>query len=307
MKNTSSFCCSLLRGAGQVMFMGNVNTGALFLAGIIIGSWMSGTAVVAVGAMTGLIASTLTAYLLYKTKEDAGQGLCGYNGILIGCALPTIFDSTIFMWISLTILSAISPWLRELMNKSLKNIGVNALTFPFILLTWLSFCLDLPQATATLPEHIHCITVLTFAKALMNGVSQIFLINSYVCGAFFLVGLLIANWRAAVWCIFGATTGIMLAVALNQDHTAIINGLYGFNPALTAIALGTIFHKNTVLTIIGIIITVFIQITLSHLLSPAGIPELTAPFCIATWIVLIITNKNKVNNQEAECNTIIVV
>lgn len=104
MRNTSSFCRSLLRGAGQVMFMDNVNTGTLFLAGIIIGSWMYGTVIVAVGAMVGLIASTIPAYLLRKGEEDADQGLCGYNGVLIGCALPTFFGSTPFMWASLIIL-----------------------------------------------------------------------------------------------------------------------------------------------------------------------------------------------------------
>lgn len=293
MRNTSSFCRSLLRGAGQVMFMDNVNTGTLFLAGIIIGSWMYGTVIVAVGAMVGLIASTIPAYLLRKGEEDADQGLCGYNGVLIGCALPTFFGSTPFMWASLIILSAISPWLRELMNKYLKNFGINALTFPFILLTWLSFCFALPPVTTVSAEPIQDLTVSNLAEALMNGVSQVFLINSYVCGALFLLGLLIADWRAAVWCTFGSAAGMAMAFAFQQDPTAITNGLYGFNPALTAIALGTVFHKSTMVTIVGIIITFFIQIALVHLLSPIGIPGLTAPFCIATWIIQIITSKAK--------------
>ncbi|TGX81871.1 urea transporter [Palleniella muris] len=295
MKNTSIFCRSLLRGTGQVMFMDNVNTGALFLTGIIIGSWMYGTVIVAVGAMAGLIASTIPAYLLHKGEKDADQGLCGYNGILIGCALPTFFADTLFMWTALIVLSAMSPWLRELMNKPLKHLGINALTFPFILLTWLSFCFALPTATSVPTETVHGITVSSLAEGLMNGVSQIFLINSYICGALFLLGLLIADWRAAVWCALGSAAGIILAFAFSQDTTAITNGLYGFNPALTAIALGTVFRKSAMLTIVGIIITFFIQIALAHLLPQVGIPGLTAPFCIATWIILVITSKRKVN------------
>lgn len=293
MTDSSTFCQSLLRGAGQVMFMGNINTGALFLAGIIIGSWMSGTIVVATGAMAGLFAATAAAFFLRKGDNEKEQGLCGYNGILIGCALPTFFGSTPLMWGSLICLSAISPWLRDLMNRWLKGIGINALTFPFILLTWSAFCLTLPPAVPT--PATHEMSILTLAEALLNGVSQVFLVNSYVCGILFLIGILIADYRAAAWCTFGSAVGIILAFAFCQEPSAIVNGLYGFNPALTAIALGAVYRKSAAITVVGTIATFFVQIGLSYLLSPVGIPGLTAPFCIATWILLTATRADKRN------------
>ncbi len=71
----------------------------------------------------------------------------------------------------------------------------------------------------------------------------------------------------------------------------IANGLYGFSPVLTAIALGCTFYKPSWKTalwaLLGIIVTVFIQAGMNAFMLPFGIPALTAPFCIATWLFLL--------------------
>jgi urea transporter len=38
---------------------------------------------------------------------------------------------------------------------------------------------------------------------------------------------------------------------------------------------------------LGIVCTVFVQAAMDALLLPFGIPSLTAPFCIATWLFLL--------------------
>ncbi|MBQ8874590.1 MAG: urea transporter, partial [Bacteroides sp.] len=71
----------------------------------------------------------------------------------------------------------------------------------------------------------------------------------------------------------------------------IVNGLYGFSPVLTAIALGCTFYRPNLRTaiwaLLGVLVTVFVQAGMDILMLPFGIPTLTAPFCIATWLFLL--------------------
>lgn len=76
---------SLLRGAGHVMFQNSAISGALFLVGIIWGSYECGMPQVAWAAIVGLIASTFGGYIIGEKKEDGKDGLWGFNGVLVGC------------------------------------------------------------------------------------------------------------------------------------------------------------------------------------------------------------------------------
>lgn len=44
--------------------------------------------------------------------------------------------------------------------------------------------------------------------------------------------------------------------------------------------------ETTLWTIVGIIATVFIQAAMNAFFSPLGLPTLTGPFCVATWLFL---------------------
>lgn len=275
----------LLRGVGQVMFMENAMTGALFLVGIMTGTYLCGTSIVAWGAITGLFSATIGGKLLCLEKTDEEKGLWGFNGILIGCALPTFFTNSPFMWIALVLLSALSPLVRFGMNTPLNKIGINSLTFPFIALTWLTFVpflTPVANAVSTSPP----LSLLSLATAWLNGISQVFLVCSPVCGSLFLAGLLVANRRAATWCAIGSIIGLSSAFLFRQDAANALNGLYGFNPALTAIALGAVFRKSVPIAVAGAFVTFLVQLALSFALQEV-LPVLTAPFCITTWIFLI--------------------
>ncbi|MDE6109844.1 MAG: urea transporter, partial [Muribaculaceae bacterium] len=80
---------TMLRGAGQVMFQNNVWTGLLFIIGIFIGAYIENMPEVAWGALVGLVVSTFAGYIFGLPESDGDQGLWGFNGILVGCALPT--------------------------------------------------------------------------------------------------------------------------------------------------------------------------------------------------------------------------
>lgn len=75
------------------------------------------------------------------------------------------------------------------------------------------------------------------------------------------------------------------------NYDSIHLGLYSFSAVLTAIALGSTFNNPSwrvlAYTLIGVIFTVIVQGALDTLLSPLGIPTLTMPFVLASWLFLV--------------------
>ena len=68
-------------------------------------------------------------------------------------------------------------------------------------------------------------------------------------------------------------------------------GLLGFSPVLTAVALGSVFGKPTPrgLAMAGFatVVTVIAQAGLNAGLAPFGLPALTMPFVLVTWLFLL--------------------
>lgn len=292
----------LLRGAGQVMFQDSPWTGLLFLIGIFWGAYAEGLGLVAWGALVGLVVSTATGYILKLPEDNGAQGLWGFNGILVGCAFPTFLGSSIWMWLGLIFCSAFSTWVRSGFNKVMAPWGVNSLTFPFVFTTWI-FLLsarvftgmpDTDMATPAIHYTVNSAINLDFSSLViywLKGISQVFLIDCWITGIFFLVALAVCSWRAALWAAIASALSLFIAIIWHGPGADIASGLYGFSAVLTGIALGATFcpftWKTAVWTILGIIATVFIQAAMNVFLSPLGLATLTGPFCIATWLMLL--------------------
>lgn len=293
---------AMCRGAGQVMFQDNVWTGVLFIIGIFVGAYMGGMPVVVWGALTGLAVSTLAGYLFKMPDADGREGLWGFNGILVGCALPTFLANTVWMWIALIVCAAMTTWVRTGMNNLLAPWRVSSFTFPFVFCTW-CFLLAGREFAGMGPAHmstpelaytispLECHSVLDFAEYWLKGIAQVFLINSWVTGAVFLIGLAIASWRAALWAGISSLIALVMALLWQAQGSSIIGGLYGFSAVLTGIALGATFWKptlrNSLMAAFGVVATVFIQAAMNALLAPVGLASLTAPFCIGTWLFML--------------------
>lgn len=300
MKN---FFVRCLRGAGQVMFQNSAWCGLLFIAGIFWGACSAHRCTMAWGALAGLAVSTLTGYILRLPANDGEQGLWGFNGILVGCALPAFLGDTVWMWAALVLCSALTTWVRTGLNNVMRPWHINSLTFPFVICTW--FFLLAARALDTLPdaamaqpelpaaavEAFHGATLRELTEYWLRGISQVFLIDSRVTGALFLAGLAVSSWRAAVWAAVGSASALAAAILFGGSAHDIAHGLYGFSPVLTAIALATVFYKpgrrSAVWAVIGILVTMFVQAGMNILLSPVGLATLTAPFCITTWLFLL--------------------
>ena len=296
------FLRQMLRGAGQVMFQPSAWTGLLFLIGIFWGSCASRTGIVAWGALVGAAVSTLTGRLLRLPADDGAQGLWGFNGILVGCAFPTFLGNTVWMWLALLLCAALTTWVRTGFNNVMAPWKVNSLTFPFVFCTWL-FLLAARAMHGMPPAHLSDPTLptlfvsgenLRFGHLLvywLKGIGQVFLIDSWATGLFFLIGLWLSSARAALWAAIGSAVALLVAILFETSGADVAGGLYGFSPVLTAIALGTVFYKpgrrSAVWALLGIVTTVFVQAGMNVMLAPLGIPTLTAPFCLTTWLFLL--------------------
>ena len=99
-------------------------------------------------------------------------------------------------------------------------------------------------------------------------------------------------------------TAVATALALGseaRDDTlvlahdeAIRDGLFGYNAALTAMALGGLFLvlnlPGFIYTVIGVLVTARVWASLGIFLEPSGMPVLTSAFVFVTWLMLLATN-----------------
>ena len=109
-RSFATYVNGTLKGAGQVMFQGKCPDRPATIIGIFAGCYLEAPygehmPVVAWGALAGLIVSTATGYI-FESKTDGDQGLWGFNGILVGCAVFTFLDNTVWSWIAMIIGSA---------------------------------------------------------------------------------------------------------------------------------------------------------------------------------------------------------
>lgn len=297
---------SLLRGPSQVMFQANAATGVLILAGILWGAISGGHTEVAVGAIVGLVTSTLTGYLLRLPHDEGEAGLWGFNGVLVGIAVMTFLRSNPLAWVVLIFTSAMTTWVRQALN----NVGgvhkSNSFTFPFVLCTWLLLAssrifegldgvgLSHPMLPSIHHFDISAIPPTSIWEAIewpLRGVGQIMLIDSWVTGLLFLLGLLVSSPWAALWTFVGSAVGTYGALLMGASEVAVTSGLYGFSPALTALAIGCVFYRpswrSAIWAVLGAVATLLVCAAFNLMLEPLGLPSLTAPFCLATWLFLL--------------------
>jgi urea transporter len=246
--------------------------------------------------------STAAGYI-FESKRDGDQGLWGFNGILVGCAIFTFLGNTPWAWVATVLGSALTVVARRALNNVFAPFNTTSYTFPFILVTWIFLLAarmmeQLPpinESVAAFPTHVGATEMAyTFPELIeywLRGISQVFLINSWITGIIFIVALALCSRWAAIWAMIGSAVSLIVAIAFNANHADIAAGLFGFSPVLTGIAIGCTFYKPSVKTFLyslfAVVFTVFVQAALDAFLAPVGLATLTSPFCIATWIFML--------------------
>eukprot|EP00811_Abedinium_folium_P010606 NODE_19813_length_826_cov_4.444921.p1 GENE.NODE_19813_length_826_cov_4.444921~~NODE_19813_length_826_cov_4.444921.p1 ORF type:complete len:212 (-),score=49.28 NODE_19813_length_826_cov_4.444921:191-778(-) len=126
-----------------------------------------------------------------------------------------------------------------------------------------------------------------FVVAALHGVCEIYLANDAISAVLILVGMALCSPLAALCAFVGSTVGLGTGMLLGVDGFTLFSGLYGFNPALTAIAAGGgIFADPSpsafAWAVFGAIVTTFLYGTLCATLASVGLPAFTLAFCLAT-------------------------
>lgn len=300
-----AFFDTVLRGIGQVVFQNNPLSGLVILFAILINSW-----IYAVICVLGVVASTLTAIILKADKGLIRDGLFGFNGALVALALIA-FTSADFrsgalpspaMTIYLVFGAAFSTMAFASMATLLGQHKVAPLTMPFVLVGWLFLFAILkfdaieagPMAKPVSPEQFsYAVPYMlpTWYMGIGTSIGQIFFQDNWITGYVILVGIAVNSRISAFMGLLGAVVGALVAAAFGGPEGAIRDGLFGYNAALTAIALGGFFlvfnWSSFLYAIFGSVIATWLWASIAIFLKPIGMPVLTSTFVIVTWIMLI--------------------
>ena len=287
----------LARGVGQVMFQSSTLSGLIMLCGILCGamSWGGdGRAIVFLGAVAGLVVSSAIAFLKHERGSD--DGLYGFNGVLVGCAAFTFLDAGAWAWVLLLAASVLTIPLKNLLDRLL---GVSSFTFPFVIASWLMLAVGLRTGICTpyLPEVVpepNPAVVVSVLVGLLKGVSEVFLIDSWLTGLIFLAALYVASPKAALLALVGSASGMVLAFLCACPSEQILGGLWGFSPALTAIAVGSVIPirgRRTLWIAASLVLTFIVQYTFTPLFAYFGLPILTFPFCVAACLSAFVSQR----------------
>lgn len=288
----------VLRGVGQVFLQNNPLTGALFLCGIFLSSWAAG-----LYAVLGTVVATGTAMLLGVPRRSLAQGLFGFNGTLTAIDLSFYLRHDWQLLGFVIVAAATSSVLAAALQNFLGTDHIPMLTAAFVTTTWL-FLAGLRQfgnlsgeRTAVVRAHLPheaghggSLQAHDLVTGFFNGFSQVLLQSGVWAGAVILLGIAVNSRISALAAAAGSLIGIGSAWALGFPADQIAQGLSGYNSVLTLIALAGLYYllrvRSVLYAVFAGIVTVVAAGALDTLLAPVGLPLLTAPFVVTTWIFL---------------------
>jgi urea transporter len=306
---TLGFVDWVLRGIGQVVFQNNPISGAVILGAIFYNSWIYG-----IVCLFGTVISTLTALWLKADKGMIKDGLFGFNGALIAIALVAYTSKDFthgnlpngYLWLYIVLCALFASVLVPAFAALLGPHKVPGLTMPFVLATWfflgalLQFTtIDVSNAlkptspadfTGPRPDY----TWVTWFHGITMGIAEIFFQDNWVTGVIMLIGIAVNTRVGALMALMGSTVAVAVAVVYGAHDEAIRDGLFGYNAALTAMALGGLFYvlnlRGFIYTVIGVLVTARVWASLGIFLEPSGMPVLTSAFVLVTWLMLLAKN-----------------
>lgn len=289
------FISATLKGISQVILIENAITGLLILIAITISSYYLG-----IIALLSSIIGTLVGKLGGADENSINQGLLGYNSVLTGMALG-LFLSGPYMWIVALVGSALAAIFTAAMMHFMKRTEIPILTFPFIVLTWFILLSTyklkgIKLSSSLVPQSLtnwklNISGEIHLLDGIFNGIGQVFFLNNLISGILVFIAVFWGGRKLGLYAAIGNITAVIIAYFLGGEHSLIVMGLYGYNAILTIIAVSAVFNSehNRFAPLSGILaacLTVPITAGLSTLLLPYGLPALTMPFVLCSWMFL---------------------
>jgi urea transporter len=296
----------------------NRAVGLLFLVGTFINSSKYGLT-----ALLGLGVATLAAYLLGADRTLIRNGLLGFNGVLAGIALSVFLQWDWHVAVYSILGAIVSTIVMMGLAKLLISWDMAPLTASFVVTAWLLLSalyqfsqLHPTQLIGPMPVHPGAaiqtdlqegagggavgLTVANLANTLFRGVGEVFLQDNLWTGVVFAIAILVNSRVCFGFALLGSALGGLTALVLGGDGVTIYHGLYGFNAVLSGIALGgrpdglacprrflVLNWWSTIHSLIGAIFSAIMFAAIAVALSPIGMPALTAPFVLTTWVFVL--------------------
>jgi urea transporter len=266
---------AVFRGIGQVFFQENALTGALFVVGIALSSPK-----MAIGAVVGSAIGMATALVLKFDGSEIRAGIYGFNSTLVGIATMVFFQ----VGLASILLGVVGCVVAALVTRLMRGyLPFPTYTLPFIVTTWALFFLGRAMGLAPVEAGGPPVAV-NFVEATAHGIGQVMFQASLWTGLFFLVGIALNDWRHAILVALGSLLGMLVGIYHHASAEEVAGlGLYGYNATLAAVAV-FLWRRSIIPPLLGILISV----PLTEYFPLLGLPTLTTPFVLATWIVLIL-------------------
>ncbi|XP_028273865.1 urea transporter 1-like [Parambassis ranga] len=297
---------SILRGVAQVMFVNNPLSGLIIVASLFLQNpWW------ALNGLLGTLTSTASAILLGQNREAISAGLYGYNGTLVGILMAVFSTKGDWYW-WLLLPNAFMSMLCSVVSSALSSVAskwdLPIFTLPFNILV----CLHIAATGATHPyfpevdiqpiNHLHplndSIVSLNITQLFLSvpvGVGQVFGCDNPWTGGLILLALLLCSPTICFHAILGSAAGVFTGLALAAPHKDIYSGLWGYNSALSCIAIGGVFYVLTwqthILSVICAFFCAYMTCATAKLMSMLALPACTWPFCLSTLIFLLISSE----------------
>lgn len=300
-----SFVDWTLRGVGQVVFQNNPLSGFVILVALAWNSW-----IYAAICILGVISSTATALLLKADRGMMRDGLYGFNGALVGLALIAFTSEdfrtgavpSLAMAVYLVCAAALTTMTFASTAAILGPHKVAPLTMPFVLVGWLFLFAVLkfdaidagPMAKPISPEQFSetvPYVLSTWYEGIGTSIGQIFFQDNWISGYVILVAIALNSRICAAMGLLGAIVGTVVAALYGGPEGAVRDGLFGYNSALTAMALGGVFlvltWRSLLYAVFGAVVASWLWASIAIFLKPIGMPVLTSTFVLVTWLMLL--------------------
>lgn len=264
---------AVLRGIGQVFFQENALTGALFVLGIAVSSPK-----MAIGALVGSAIGLATARILKFDDTEVLAGIYGFNSTLVGIATLVFFQLGAMCLVLLFVGCIAATVVTRLMRTFLP---FPTYTLPFVVTTWAVYFLGLTLGVALVASG-GSPSPANFLEATAHGIGQVMFQASIWTGLLFVIGIAVNDWQHALWVVLASLLGMLVGVYHHDSAEEVAAlGLYGYNATLAAVAL-FLWRRSLIPPLLGILISV----PITEYFPLLGLPTLTAPFVLATWLVL---------------------
>ena len=245
------------------------------------------------------VIGTLIGKLGGAEEQSVNQGLFGYNSILTGMALFLFLSGHDRWWIALAGAAfAVIP--TAALTYIMRPTKIPVLTLPFIVLTWFGLLASYHLSSfkispALAPQSLSQWTLeikgeTNWLNGMIDGIGQVFFIDHMLSGILVIIALFWAGWKFGVYALIGSFSAMITSSFLGGENHLIFSGMYGYNAVLAIISVSIVFKENDrnglLLGIIAACLTVPATASVMTLLMPYGLPVLTIPFVLITWIFL---------------------